>query len=192
MRLPVLLKKVRACEVCKAYLPSGPRPLVQISAAAKILIIGQAPGRVAHESGIPWNDQSGDRLRDWLGVDDVTFYDENKIALMPMGFCFPGKGAAGDLAPRPECAPLWHVTLLAAMRSIQLTVYIGNYAISRYLGNSHESVTASVQAAEDLLPTRIVLPHPSPRNNIWLKKNLWFEKRVLPALRTATRNILGQ
>ena len=191
MRLPVLLQYVRACEVCKPHLPIGPRPLIQISASAKILIIGQAPGRAAHDSGIPWSDRSGDRLRNWLGVDSATFYDETRIALMPMGFCFPGKGVAGDLAPRPECAPLWHDKLLASMKSVQLTVYIGSYAVSRYLGDSHESVTGAVQASESLLPTRIVLPHPSPRNNIWLKKNPWFATEVLPEVRKRVKALLA-
>ncbi len=160
---------------------------------SRVVIIGQAPGRVAHESGIPWDDASGERLRSWLGVGDA-FYDESVFALMPMGFCFPGVGRSGDMPPRAECAPLWHGRVLGGFRSIELRVYIGKYAIDGYLnadGKRFESVTDAVRAWEDLLPGEIALPHPSGRNNIWLKKNPWFERRTLPALRARVAGLIS-
>jgi len=185
-----LLKKVRACTECAAHLPHGPNPLLAASSTAKLIVIGQAPGRVAHESGIPWNDRSGQRLRAWLGVVDETFYDPSRVALMPMGFCFPGAGRSGDLAPRPECAPLWHEKLLAKMPAIELTVYVGTYAFARALGDRFASVTDAARAYDGLLEAgMIVLPHPSPRNNIWLKKNPWFESGLLPRLRAAVGSL---
>jgi uracil-DNA glycosylase len=190
VRLPLLLKEVHACRVCERSLPAGPRPLIQIHAKSRILIIGQAPGKAAHESGVPWNDRSGDRLREWLGITKDTFYAADRIALMPMGFCYPGTGGSGDMAPRPECAPLWHDTLLNAMKQVRLTVLIGNYALARYLAEEHGSITDAVRAHTLLLPARIALPHPSPRNNLWLAKNPWFAAEVLPALRVAVRTAL--
>lgn len=192
MKLPVLLKDVRGCRVCEKNLPMGARPLVQIHSKARVLIIGQAPGKVAHTSGIPWSDRSGDRLREWLGVDSDTFYDEAQLALMPMGFCYPGTGKSGDSAPRPECAPLWHDKLLGVMTNVKLTVLIGNYALERYLSGSHASITDAVRASKTLLPTRIALPHPSPRNNLWLAKNPWFELEVLPRLRARVKAVLAK
>ncbi len=184
-----LLQEVRACTVCAHALEHGPRPLLAASPRAKLIVIGQAPGRVAHESGVPWNDKSGERLRDWLGVTSETFYDESKVAMMPMGFCYPGTGKWGDLAPRPECAPLWHERLLAEMPAIELTVYVGRYAFEQVFGSEFASVTEASRAFKRLLPGRVVLPHPSPRNNLWLKKNPWFEAEALPALRRAVRRL---
>ena len=191
MRLPVVIREARACRVCEADLPEGPRPLVQGSSASGILIIGQAPGAAAHASGVPWDDRSGDRLRDWLGVTPDQFYDANVMALMPMGFCYPGTGRSGDLAPRPECAPLWHDRMIRAFKSVRLTVIVGQYAFDRYLGEEFGSITEAARAHTALLPARIALPHPSPRNNIWLKKNPWFERRALPRLRARVAALIG-
>lgn len=184
-----LLAEVRACNVC-ADLPEGPRPVVQFSSQAKVVIIGQAPGRAVHTSGIPWDDPSGRRLRDWLGVDDATFYDPSRFALVPMGFCFPGTGRSGDLPPRPECAPLWHDQLLSRLDEDVLTLLLGQYALGRY-APEHGSVTAAVEAWEDLLPDRMALPHPSPRNNRWLTRHPWFEAQAIPALRARVAEVLA-
>lgn len=188
--LPIL-KEVRACRVCEASLPNDPRPLLAASASSRIVIIGQAPGRMAHETGVPWNDASGKRLREWLGVTDEQFYDERLIALVPMGFCYPGKSKGSDMAPRPECAPLWHPLILPKLTKVQLTIYIGNYPFSRYLADEAESLTDGVRAAKRLLPTRILLPHPSPRNQMWLAKNRWFVQDTLPMLRRRVQAVLG-
>lgn len=184
------LRAARACTVCAPHLPLGPRPLLAVSRTARLVIIGQAPGRAAHESGIPWNDKSGERLREWLGITPEVFYDDSRVALLPMGFCYPGTGRAGDLAPRPECAPLWHDKLLRAMKNLGLTVFIGRYAFERYLGDRYEDVTEAVKDFKVLLPERVALPHPSPRNNIWLKKNPWFRASVVPALQRRVKKIL--
>jgi len=186
--LASLLKNVRACTHCTQHLPLGPRPIVRIAPSATVLIIGQAPGTKVHESGVPWDDKSGDRLREWLAVDKETFYDENRIAIMPMGFCYPGvQKSGGDAPPRPECAPLWHDELRAHLPNIKLTLLIGMYAQAYYLGTRRKkTMTETVQAwaeyqPDGLLPT----PHPSWRSTGWLKKNLWFETEVLPVLRRA-------
>lgn len=182
--LAKLLTKVRACQLCAAHLPHGVRPVLAASAESRVLIIGQAPGRKVHESGVPWQDQSGDNLRTWLGVDAKTFYDPKCFALMPMGFCYPGVGKSGDLPPRPECAPQWHPPLLAAMKSVRLTLLIGQYSQAHYLGDrAGENLTATVRRFRDFLPQQLPLPHPSPRNRIWLKKNPWFEEKLLPELK---------
>jgi uracil-DNA glycosylase len=186
-----MLKEVRACRFCEHELPNEPRPLLAASASSRIIIIGQAPGRIAHETGVPWNDASGKRLREWLGVTDEQFYDESLIALVPMGFCYPGKSKGGDMAPRPECAPLWHPQILPKLTKVELTVYIGNYPFARYLADEAESLTEGVRAANTLLPTRIQLPHPSPRNQMWLARNPWFARDVLPALRKRVKEVLG-
>lgn len=156
-----------------------------------MVIIGQAPGRKVHESGIPWKDASGDRLREWLGVDSETFYDPRRIALLPMGFCFPGTGKSGDLAPRPECAPLWHKPLLAAMPEVRLTLLVGRFAQNRYLGErARPTLTETVRTFETFLKDGLLpLPHPSPRNRLWLQRNPWFEEEVLPQLREQLRRI---
>lgn len=186
-----MLKEVRACRVCEGSLPNEPRPLVAASASSRLVLIGQAPGRVAHESGVPWNDASGRRLRQWLGVSDEEFYDPSLIALVPMGFCFPGKGKGGDMPPRPECAPLWHPRILPKLRKVELTVYIGRYPFERYLAREFASLTEGVRAADRLLPDRILLPHPSPRNQLWIRANPWFEQEVLPLLQRRVGRVVG-
>lgn len=181
--LTVVLKDARACRLCADRLPHDPRPLLQASRASKILIIGQAPGVRAHESGTPWHDRSGDRLREWLGLSSDEFYNEQLVALLPMGFCYPGSSGRGDLPPRPECAPEWHERIMSRLSEVALTVFVGKYAVEKYLGSVYSNLTDAVRDAKSQLPARIVLPHPSPRNNIWLAKNPWFEGDVLPRLR---------
>lgn len=177
-----LLKEVRACTICQAHLPHGPRPVLQAGKAARILIAGQAPGKRVHESGVPFDDASGDRLREWMGIDRDTFYDERKIAILPMGFCFPGTGKSGDLPPRPECAPAWRKPLLQALSHIRLTLVIGQYAQAWHLDKTQKNLTETVRHWRDYAPAVIPLPHPSPRNNIWLKKNPWFLSELQPRL----------
>ncbi len=182
--LDTLLDRVRACRLCEKHLPLGPRPVVRAKSSARLLIIGQAPGTRVHESGVPWDDRSGERLRDWLQLDPETFYDAGRVAIMPMGFCYPGRDAkGGDLPPRPECAPEWHDAIRAHLPDVALTLLVGSYAQKRYLGG-RESMTERVRAfethlAEGFLP----LPHPSWRTTHWQKKNPWFEADVLPELR---------
>lgn len=188
--LRTLLPQVRACHLCEHALPHGPRPVVQISRSATILIAGQAPGRRVHETGIPFNDPSGERLRAWMGVDRDIFYDTQKIALLPMGFCYPGTGANGDLPPRPECAPAWREALLANLRDLQLTIVIGQYAQAYHLKTATQTVTDAVRAWKCYWPGQIPLPHPSPRNQMWVKKNPWFEREVLPALKKRVQALL--
>ncbi len=189
--LTALLRDVRACDQCSARLPMGPRPVLQCHKSARILIAGQAPGRKVHESGIPFQDASGDRLREWLGITSETFYDERQVALLPMGFCFPGTGPTGDLPPRPECAPAWRSELLAHLKSVRLTLVIGQYAQAYHLPEAGSSVTEVVQSWREHLPSVIPLPHPSPRNNRWLTKNPWFEAELLPVLRARVAAALG-
>ena len=169
--LASLLKNVRACTHCTQHLPLGPRPIVRIAPSATVLIIGQAPGTKVHESGVPWDDKSGDRLREWLAVDKETFYDENRIAIMPMGFCYPGTGKNGDLPPRPECAPAWRDLLLERLEHVELTLVIGQYAHAWHLPGAKTSVTERVRQWREVWPAMLPLPHPSPRNNLWLRKN---------------------
>lgn len=186
-----LLRDIANCTVCAAHLPHGPRPVLAASARSRVVIIGQAPGRKVHESGVPWRDQSGDTLRAWLGVDEAAFYDTAKFALMPMGFCFPGSGPTGDLPPRPECAPLWHERLLAGMKDVRLILLIGQYSQARYLGErAGATLTDTVRAYREFLPRHLPLPHPSPRNRIWLRRNPWFETEVIPDLRAHVARIL--
>jgi uracil-DNA glycosylase len=181
--LPELLAAIRACEQCSAHLPHGPRPVVQASPTARLLIVGQAPGRRVHDTGIPWNDPSGDRLRRWLQMPREVFYDEGKVAIVPTGFCYPGKGRSGDLPPRPECAPAWHAPLLQLMPEVQLTLLIGRRAQEYYLrDNGRRTLTETVAAWRDYLPQYLPLPHPSPRNIAWFKANPWFEREVVPEL----------
>lgn len=185
-----LLAEIRACEICQG-LPLGPRPIVQFSPNAKILIVGQAPGRITHEKGIPFDDPSGDRLRSWLGISRDVFYDDQKIAIVPMGFCFPGTASGGDLPPRAECAPAWRDRILDTLSSIETTLVIGRYAIDWHLPEFKKStVTEAVKAWRKGWPQQLTLPHPSPRNNRWLKQNAWFEDDVLPALRTRVSAIV--
>jgi uracil-DNA glycosylase len=189
--LAKLAKEIRACTLCSEYLPLGPRPIIQVSTTAKILVVGQAPGRRVHETGIPFNDPSGDRLRQWMGIDKEVFYNEKKIALVPMGFCFPGTGKSGDLPPRPECADTWSSKLLKQLPNINLTIIVGQYAQSWHLGNDNQAnLSETVKAWRSYWPVAIPLPHPSPRNNIWLKKNPWFESEVLSTLQKRVKDLL--
>ncbi len=183
------LAEARACRVCAAHLPLGARPVLRASVTACVLIVGQAPGTRAHATGIPWNDPSGDRLRDWLGLDRRAFYDTSRIAIVPIGFCYPGvdkKG--GDKPPRPECAPLWHDRLRAQMPDVALTLLVGGYAQRRYLGRrACRTLTETVRNWRAYAPDYLPLPHPSWRNTAWLKKNPWFETEVLPVVRACVR-----
>ena len=178
-----LLGEVRACTICAAHLPHQPRPVLQAGSAARILIAGQAPGRKVDRSGIPFDDASGDRLRRWMGLDMRTFHDPNIVAILPMGFCYPGTTAAGDLPPRPECASAWRTRLLEHLPHIQLTLVIGRYAQAWHLDQrATATVTETVRGWRAHWPRVLPLPHPSPRNNNWLRRNRWFEEEVLPAL----------
>jgi uracil-DNA glycosylase len=186
-----LLEQVRDCRHCAATLPLGPRPVLRAGASARLMIIGQAPGTRVHASGIPWDDPSGERLRDWLNLSRETFYDASRVAIMPMGFCYPGKGKSGDLPPAPDCAPLWHARLLAHMPALELTLLVGNYAQAYYLDAPRETLTARVRRFRDFGPGFFPLPHPSPRNTLWLKRNPWFEAEVVPALRERVASVLA-
>lgn len=186
-----LLAEVRACEICKAYLPLGPRPVLQLHPDSRILIAGQAPGLKVHESGVPFDDASGDRLRSWLGISREQFYDPKKVSILPMGFCYPGKGASGDLPPRPECAEAWRAQLMQRLEAVELTVVIGRYAQAYHLPANGRSVTGHVQAWKEYWPKVVPLPHPSPRNNGWLARNPWFEKALLPVLRKRVSEVLA-
>ncbi|MEM7285225.1 MAG: uracil-DNA glycosylase family protein [Actinomycetota bacterium] len=190
--LTELLIEIRGCEVCASSLPAGPRPIVQAGASASIVIIGQAPGRRVHESGVPWDDPSGDTLRQWMGIGPDEFYDPDVVALVPMGFCYPGAAKSGDKPPRKECAPLWHDAVLGHLPGRALDIVIGTYAQSRYLPDRASTLTATVAGWERYLPERIPLPHPSPRNTPWLQKNPWFESETLPALRSRVAEVLGR
>ncbi|MBN8757393.1 MULTISPECIES: uracil-DNA glycosylase family protein [Variovorax] len=190
--MDALLAEVRACRACAVHLPLGPRPVVQASAGARLLLVGQAPSLTVHKTGVPWDDRSGEQLRRWLGVDRAVFYDPARIALMPMGYCYPGRGKSGDLPPRRECAALWHDKLLAQMPRIELTLLIGQYAQRHFLGKAaRANVTETVEAFADYAPRFIPLPHPSPRNTGWFKHHPWFESDVLPVLRERVRLALG-
>jgi uracil-DNA glycosylase len=190
--LATLLREIRGCRVCAAHLPLGPRPVLRAKASARLLIVGQAPGTKVHESGIPWNDRSGDRLREWLRFDRDTFYDESRIAIVPMGFCYPGVDAnGGDLPPRRECAPLWHARVMAHLPRLELTLLVGSYAQAHYLGDRRAAtMTETVRAWREHVPRFIPLPHPSWRNTAWLKRNPWFETELLPDLRSRVRVLL--
>ena len=189
--LASLLADVRACALCAGHLPLGPRPVVQVHPQARILIAGQAPGRKVHETGVAFNDASGDRLRTWLGISREVFYDARKVALLPMGFCFPGTGTSGDLPPRPECAPAWRAALLAHLNNLQLTLVVGRYAQAHHLPGQRASLTAAVQDWRRGWPHTVALPHPSPRNNLWLKRNPWFEAELIPLLRARVSEALA-
>ena len=185
--LPELLVDIRACTVCAAFLPLGPRPVLQAHESARLCIVGQAPGLKVHETGIPWNDLSGARLRAWLGLTTAQFHDPTRVAIVPIGFCYPGRGASGDNPPRPECAPLWHAPLMAHMPGITLTLLIGGYAQAWYLrGRRKASMGETIKAWREYLPLGYLpLAHPSPRNQPWLVKNPWFEAELVPELRRA-------
>ena len=187
-----LIAEVRACQICAGDLPLGPRPIVRGNACAKILIIGQAPGTRVHETGEPWDDKSGERLRNWMNLSSDAFYDENKIAIMPMGFCYPGRASSGgDLPPRPECAPQWHSQIRAQLGQIELTLLVGSYAQKHYLGKKMaKTMTETIRLWKDFSPDIIPTPHPSWRTTFWLKKNLWFEDEVLPDLRARVKRLV--
>jgi uracil-DNA glycosylase family 4 len=187
-----ILAQVRACTNCAACLPFDPKPVVHLGPDARLMIIGQAPGTRVHRTGIPWNDPSGDNLRAWMGLTREEFYDQNRIAIMPMGFCYPGKGKSGDLPPRPECAPLWHDKIRAHLPNIGLTLLIGQYAHAYYLAEKRKkTLTETVRAWREYLPLGYLpLVHPSPRNRLWQKRNPWFEKDVVPAMRQEVSKIL--
>lgn len=186
-----LLQEIKKCNICEPHLALGANPVVHTSAEAKIMIIGQAPGTRVHRTNIPWNDPSGVRLRQWLNVDDETFYDTSKFAIMPMGFCYPGKGKSGDLPPRKECAPLWHQQLLDKMPNLELTLLIGAYAQKYYLKKkAKKTLTATVANFEEYLPNYLPLIHPSPRNTYWFGRNPWFEAEVLPVLREKVQTLI--
>ncbi len=187
-----LLAEIRACTACAAHLPLGPRPVLQISSSARILIAAQAPGRKIHETSIPFNDASGERLRAWLGLSREIFYDPELEAILPMAFCFPGTGRSGDLPPRPECAPLWRAKLLAQLKHVRLTLVIGRYAQAYHLPDASRLPLADVvRNRQAAWPRTVALPHPSPRNNLWLRRNPWFESELLPALRPLVQQALA-
>ncbi len=174
-------RRARACDICRAHLPLPPRPVFQVHPSARILIVGQAPSLIVHETEIPWNDKSGDRLREWMGISRDIFYDKKKVAILPVGFCYPGKDKTGDKPPRKECFRLWHHQFLEHMPAIQLVVLLGTYAHAAFLGSRRKSsLTATVKAWREYAPKNLPLPHPSPLNNLWMHKNRWFEREVLP------------
>lgn len=188
-----LLSQIKNCTVCHRHLPFEPRPVVAASAKSKILIIGQAPGKIVHETGIPWNDKSGENLRRWLQVGKETFYNTAFFALMPMGFCYPGKNKTGDAPPREECAPLWHERLRKQMKEVQLILLVGQFAQQYYLGpQAKPTLTETVKSYKLYQPLYFPLPHPSPRNNIWMAKNKWFERELLPQLQKRVHHLLPQ
>jgi uracil-DNA glycosylase len=186
-----LLLEIKGCTICKTFLPFAPKPIVSVNKRSRILIIGQAPGMKVQQSGIPWDDASGNELRRWLGVDRSQFYNQKLFGLMPMGFCYPGKGKSGDLPPRPECAPQWHTQLLPQFKELQLTILIGQYAQKYYLADQLKpTLTETVKNYKIFLPDFLPLVHPSPRNTIWQKKNPWFEKEVVPNLQQLVKKII--
>jgi len=192
-RLEAVLADARACDHCAASLPHPPRPVLSAAPRSRVVLIGQAPGAKVQASGVAWDDDSGAHLREWLGVDDPTFRDPDNFAIVPMGFCWPGRRAGGDLPPRKECAPLWHERILAELDQVRLVVLIGRYAITRYIPKAkHLTLTATVRRFRGYLPARIALPHPSWRSRMWMGKNPWFERELLPALRRRVRTVLSE
>lgn len=191
--LDALVARVRACRLCDAHLPLGPRPVLRVSRSARVLIVGQAPGTKVHETGIPWNDASGDRLRGWLNLDREAFYDESRIAIVPTGLCYPGRNPkGGDNPPRPECAPLWHPSLRTALPTVTLTLLIGSYAQAYYLGvRRRRTMTETVAAWRDYLPDYLPMPHPSWRTVAWQRRTPWFDTELLPELRNRIGRLLA-
>ncbi len=188
-----LQAEIAACRICAEHLTHGVRPVVSFSSTSRLLIIGQAPGSKVHESGIPWDDASGERLREWTGLTEQQFYDPAKVALVPMGFCYPGKAGGGDKPPRKECAPQWHERVLDTLPSDRLTLLVGTYAQAHYLPDARKlSMTERVRAYRDFLPDYLPLPHPAWRSAIWMKKNPWFAEQVLPDLQKRIRHRLDQ
>jgi uracil-DNA glycosylase len=185
--------EIAACRICADHLPHGPRPVVQFSPTAHLVIMGQAPGSKVHASGIPWDDDSGDRLRDWTGLGKRVFYDPARVALVPMGFCYPGKRKGGDAPPRRECAPQWHGRVLGVLPMDRLTLLVGTYAQAHYLPEARRlSMTERIRRFGDFLPRFYPLPHPAWRSRIWMQKNPWFEEEVLPVLRAEVRGTLSR
>ena len=192
LELAGLLREVAACRVCADRLPLGARPILQIGTGARLLIASQAPGRRAHQEGVPFADRTGDLLRRWLGIGEATFYDADRVAILPLGLCYPGRGRGGDLPPRPECAPLWQQRLRACMPNLRLTLLVGRHALHHHLrARQGASLTAAVRAFRDYLPDRFPLPHPSPRNGPWFQRHPWFAIEVLPALRLEVQRVLA-
>lgn len=190
-KLLALLEEVRACRLCAAHLPLGPRPVLQVDPRARVLIAGQAPGRRVHESGVPFQDASGERLRAWMGIAPEPFHDASRVAILPMGFCYPGAGRSGDLPPRPECAQTWRRRLLSGLPRVELTLVIGQYAHAYHLGAARKpSLTETVRAWREYGPALLPLPHPSPRNTPWLRANPWFERELVPVLRRRIRGLV--
>jgi uracil-DNA glycosylase len=190
-KLDSLINEIRGCQICADFLPNAPKPIVSAESSARILIIGQAPGTRVQESGIPWDDPSGNRLREWMGVDKELFYDPSVIAIVPMGFCYPGKGKSGDLPPRKECAATWHDQLLKLLPEVQMTLLIGQYAQNYYLGSeTKKTLTDTVRAYKEYAPKFIPTVHPSPRNVFWLKKNPWFNEEVIPFLQKRVSDLI--
>jgi uracil-DNA glycosylase len=185
-------REARACEICRDHLPHPPRPVFLVGRAARLLVVGQAPGRRVHETGIPWNDPSGDVLREWLALGREAFYDTSRIAIVPVGLCYPGTQDGADLPPCRECAPKWQPRFRAALPATGLTLLVGSYAQAYYLGGKRKaSLAETVRAYRDYLPEFFVLPHPSWRNKLWLRKNPWFAEDVVPALRRRVEACLG-
>lgn len=186
-----LLQNIKQCRICEEFLDLGPNPVVSVSKKSKILVIGQAPGTKVHASGIPWDDASGKNLRKWLGVTNEQFYDPDLFGIVPMGFCYPGKGKSGDLPPRPECAPKWHTALMDHMPEVRLTLLIGQYAQGYYLGDrKKKTLTETVRNFREYLPDFLPLVHPSPRNGIWMRKNEWFEEEIVPELQSVVSEVI--
>jgi len=186
-----LLSDIRSCQLCADHLPHDPRPVLQVASQARILVAAQAPGRKVHASGVPFDDASGDRLRSWLGVSKEQFYGPKLVAVVPMAFCDPGRGKSGDLPPRPECAPAWRSLVLSRLKKLEITLVIGQYAQAYHLPSDNGSVTELARAWRKSWPRIVALPHPSPRNNLWLKRNPWFESELVPVLRTRISGIIA-
>ncbi|MBB6459509.1 uracil-DNA glycosylase family protein [Flammeovirga kamogawensis] len=189
--MDTLTQEIKKCEICVGKIPNPPHPVFSFHPKCKIIIVGQAPGAVVDRTGIPWDDKSGENLRKWMGVTNEEFYDKETIAILPMGFCFPGTGKSGDLPPRKECAPKWHTEILPLLTNVELILLVGKYAQDYYLkGISKKNLTVTVKNYAEYLPKFFVLPHPSPRNNIWMKKNAWFKEDVLPTFKVLIKSIL--
>ncbi len=186
-----LIKEIKKCQLCAQQMSVSPRPVLSVTEQSKILIIGQAPGSVVYNSGVPWADKSGENLRSWMNISQETFYDNKKFGILPMGFCYPGKGKTGDLPPRKECAPQWHSRVFAELTEVKLTLLIGKYAQEYYLKDKKKkTLTETVRQYDSYLPQFFVLPHPSPRNNIWMKKNPWFRAEVIPQLQKIVHQVI--
>ncbi|MHA7056742.1 uracil-DNA glycosylase family protein [Aquimarina sp. M1] len=188
-----LLTKISVCKVCESHLTNGANPIVTATKTSKIALVSQAPGSIAHKSGVPWDDPGGKRLKNWLGVSDQEFYNKDNFAIIPMGFCYPGRGVTGDLPPRPECAPLWHNSIFNQMNNLQLTILIGQYAQKYYLKNNfNRNLAETVKLYQEYLPRFFPIPHPSPRNRFWCSKNPWYKEEVIPQLQQIIHTTISQ